>query len=111
MRGTVTIGNKDVEFVSNALTPVLFKRVFHKDFLMETQKKDTDLTVFQELAYIMASQAKDLTSKELMNSVSEEGYYDWLTEFGAMDLMEKVNDIFVIYNSQTQTTSKSKKNR
>lgn len=108
--GTVRIGDKDVEMVANALTPVLYKKVFHRDFLQETQKKDLDLTIFQELGYIMSKQAEGLSVKELTTTLSENGYYEWLMDFGAMEIMEKVNDIFTIYNRQAKATSKSKKN-
>lgn len=106
----VSVGNREIEMMSNGLTPVLYKRVFHKDFLLETQKKDIDLTVFQELAYVMTAQAQGTDIKKLMTGLSEESYYEWLEGFEPMDLMEAVNDIFAVYHDQTKSMSHSKKN-
>lgn len=110
MKGTVKIGNKNVEMFANAFTPVLYKRIFHKDFLMESQKKDMDMTIFQELAFVMAKQATATNAKELMNGLTVDDYYEWLADFEAMEIMESVNDIFALYHSQTRSTSRSKKN-
>lgn len=110
MKGTVKIGDKNVEMFANALTPVLYKRIFHKDFLLESQKKDMDMTIFQELAFVMAKQANATSAKELMNELGIDDYYEWLGNFEAMEIMEKVNEVFALYHSQTKSTSKSKKN-
>lgn len=110
MKGTVKIGNKNVDMVANALTPVLYKKIFRKDFLVESQKKDMDLTIFQELAFVMASQAQIVSAKQLMTELNVESYYSWLEEFEAMEIMEAVNDIFALYHSQTKVSSTSKKN-
>lgn len=110
MKGTVKIGDKNVEMFANALTPVLYKRIFHKDFLLESQKKDMDMTIFQELAFVMAKQANATSAKELMNELGIDDYYEWLGNFEAMEIMEKVNEIFALYHSQAKSTSTSKKN-
>ena len=110
MKGTVKIGDKNVEMVANALTPVLYKRVFRKDFLLESQKKDIDMTIFQELAFVMASQAQIIRAKQLMTEQRVESYYEWLEGFEEMEIMEAVNDIFALYHSQTKVSSRSKKN-
>lgn len=109
MRGTVKLGNKNVEMDANAFTPVLFRKVFKKDFIKESQKEDVDITIFQELGFIMASQAKELSIKEL-TELTVESYYEWLMEYEALDIMQAVNDIFSLYSAQTKTTSRSKKN-
>lgn len=108
MKGNVKIGKQDVEMVANAFTPVLFQKLFHKDFLMESQKKDINLTLFQELGFVMAQQATDKTTKELVE-LSLDDYYAWLEEFEAMDIMNAVQDIFALYSGQTAITSKPKK--
>lgn len=109
MRKAVIIGTHSVDMVSNALTPVLFKRVFHKDLLLETQKKDLDLTLFQELGYVMMMQASGLSAKDLTNAISYDGYMEWLEQFEALDIMSAVNEIFELYSAQNMPTSKSKK--
>lgn len=109
MRGTVKLGNKDVEMNANAFTPVLYRKVFQKDFLKESQKENLDVTIFQELGFIMASQAKIPEIKEL-TALTIDSYYAWLMDFEALDIMNSVNDIFALYSKQSKSTSKSKKN-
>lgn len=108
MRKTLLIGEHEVDMVANGLTPVLYKRVFHRDFLAESQKEDTDFTIFQELGFIMSQQATRPV-KELMNDITEEEYWEWLSQFDAMDLVNNVGEIFAIYQGQAKSTSKAKK--
>ena len=56
MRGTITFGDKPTELVANGATPVLYKRVFRRDFLNSANKAD-DMDIYVELAFIMAKQA------------------------------------------------------
>lgn len=108
MKGTIKIGEHDVEMLANGLTPVLYKRIFHRDFIMESQKKDADLTIFQELGFVMAKQAEEATVKDLMN-MSLDAYYEWLMQFEAMDVINSVTEIFALYAAQAQSTSTAKK--
>ena len=59
MRGTITFGDKPVELVANGATPVLYKRVFRRDFLNSANKAD-DMDIYVELAFIMAKQAEKI---------------------------------------------------
>lgn len=109
MRGTINFGERPVELVANGATPVLYKRVFRRDFLNSANKQD-DMDVYVELAFIMAKQAeKPLT--ELINSLKYEDYLEWIESFGAMDVVEKVTDIFALYQGQAMQTSTSKKKK
>lgn len=109
MRGTIEFGGKPVELVANGATPVLYKRVFRRDFLSSANKQD-DMDVYAELAFIMAKQAeKPLT--ELINALKYEDYLEWIENFGAMDLVEKATDIFTLYQGQAMQTSVSKKKK
>lgn len=109
MRGTIDFGGKSVELVANGATPVLYKRVFRRDFLSSANKAD-DMDVYVELAFIMAKQAeKPLT--ELINALKYEDYLEWIENFGAMDLVEKATDIFTLYQGQAMQTSVSKKKK
>jgi hypothetical protein len=110
MRRTINIGGKDIDMVANGLTPVIYKRIFRRDFLAETQKEDLDLTIFQELGFVMAMQSEK-PMKELMEGLTIENYYEWLEGFGAMDIISKVNEIFAVYQAQNRPTSIPKKKR
>ena len=107
MRGTIDFGGKPVELVANGATPVLYKRVFRRDFLNSANKAD-DMDVYVELAFIMAKQAEKPMA-ELINSLKYEDYLEWIENFGAMDIVEKVTDIFSLYQGQAVQTSVSKK--
>ena len=107
MRGTIEFGDKPVELVANGATPVLYKRVFRRDFLSSANKAD-DMDVYVELAFIMAKQAEKPMA-ELINSLKYEDYLEWIENFGAMDIVEKVTDIFSLYQGQAVQTSVSKK--
>ena len=107
MRGTITFGDKPTELVANGATPVLYKRVFRRDFLSSANKAD-DMDVYVELAFIMAKQAEKPMA-ELINSLKYEDYLEWVEGFGAMDIVEKVTDIFALYQGQAVQTSVSKK--
>lgn len=108
MRGTIKLGDKDVEMYANAMTPVIYKRIFRKDFLVESQKKDVDMTIFQELGFVMAVQAEKGT-RDILDNVTIDNYYEWLEGFEALDIIGNVTDIFALYSNQTVSTSVSKK--
>ena len=42
MRGTVKIGETDVDMLANAASAFIYKRIFHKDFLTSIEQKYTD---------------------------------------------------------------------
>ena len=108
MRGTIYFGEKPVELVANGATPVLYKRVFRRDFLNSANKAD-DMDIYVELAFIMAKQAEKPLS-ELINGLKYEDYLEWVQDFEAMDIITKVTDIFSLYQGQAVQTSVSKKN-
>ena len=107
MRGTIEFGGKPVELVANGATPVLYKRVFRRDFLSSANKAD-DIDIYVELAFIMAKQAEKPLS-ELINGLKYEDYLEWVQDFEAMDIITKVTDIFSLYQGQAVQTSVSKK--
>ena len=107
MRGTIEFGDKPVELVANGATPVLYKRVFRRDFLNSANKAD-DMDIYVELAFIMAKQAEKPLS-ELINGLKYEDYLEWVQDFEAMDIITKVTDIFSLYQGQAVQTSVSKK--
>ena len=107
MRGIIDFGGKPVELVANGATPVLYKRVFRRDFLNSANKAD-DMDIYVELAFVMAKQAEK-PLPELINSLKYEDYLEWIENFGAMDIVEKVTDIFTLYQGQAVQTSVSKK--
>ena len=59
MRGTVKIGQRDVDMLANAASPFIYKKIFHKDFLMTVgtnyvdangkQQTDVDTSAITEM--------------------------------------------------------------
>lgn len=109
MYGKVHIGNKDVEMVANAASPYIYRQVFHEDFLKKVQEKDIEPDLFVKMGYIMMKQAEaDAKMSDLMK-LTIDGFYAWLFEFEAMDVLTASADISNIYLGQTEGLSTPKK--
>ena len=56
----ISVGDREVDFVANAATPIYFKRIFHKDLFAEMMSAgDSGDTESQfALAFVMAKQAE-----------------------------------------------------
>lgn len=108
MRGTVRIGDKDVEMVANGATPFIYKRVFRRDFLQTTQTED--MCVYTELAFVMTMQAVKPMS-ELLKNLTVDDFYTWVEGFEAMDILNKAAEIFALYQGQANPSSTSKKKK
>ena len=109
MRRTIKIGDKDIDMLATATTPILYKRLFRQDFLATAL--DENMDCYAELSYIMARQAEGLPPTELIGKLKIEEFYAWLDTFGPMDFVNAASDIFAFYNSQTKTTSIPKKKK
>lgn len=99
MKNEITIDNKTFEMASNALTPILYRQIFKKDFLREITgfkslkgKKADDYTeddidnfsrrseAFSRIAFVMAKQAEISVAAELVK-LTELDYLTWLSDF------------------------------
>ena len=111
MKGTVTIGSVEVGMLATAASPILYKRVFHKDFfkaLNSAQKDESEgVSLFEEMGFIMAMQ--DCKSVEELSKLTEDNYIEWLNQFGAEEMLLAVSDIAQIYRGQEVTNSAPKK--
>lgn len=111
MRGTIKIGDKDVEMLANGASPFLYKRIFHRDFLIATgNKKEMDMDVITEMGFVMHLQTQK-EFKEILDSVTQADFYEWVGEFEALDLPMAAPNIFALYKGQEEITTTSKKNR
>ena len=104
MKGTVKIGEIEVGMVANAASPYIFKQVFHEDFLTKLQESNPDPDLFQKMAYIMAKQDELDKMADLMK-LNKEGYYEWLMQFDAMDVLYAMDEISELYLAQKKGTS------
>lgn len=111
MRGTIKIGDKDVEMLANGASPFLFKRIFHKDFLLATGSgEDIDVDVITEMGFVMYMQTQK-EFKEILDTVTPSDFYEWVCGFEALDLPMAAPSIFALFKGQEATTTTSKKNR
>lgn len=104
MKGTVTIGDKEVGMVANAATPYIYKNVFHEDFLRKLQEKTPDTDLFERMAFIMAKQAEIEKMSELMK-LTEQGFYEWASQFEPMELLYATDEVSKIYLAQKKSDS------
>lgn len=109
----VKIGEKEIDLLANAATPIRYKMVFGEDIMVafnqiNGKKRDEGeiLDISSQLAFIMSKQAT--CNREELKGLTKEVYVDWLEEFGPMDFVNASKDIFDTYLGTTGTTSKSK---
>lgn len=109
MKGTINIGNKEVEMLANGASPFLYKRIFRKDFF--TAVGDTsqiDIDAFTEMGFVMHMQAvKEF--KDILDNVTVNDFYAWVADFEALDLPMAVREIMALYYDQSKQTVTQKK--
>ncbi len=120
MRGTVKIGERDVDMLANAASPFIYKKIFHKDFLMTVgtnyvdadgkQKTDVDTNAITEMAFVMHMQTVK-TFKEILDTVTVDDFGAWVSEFEALDFAMAMAEIMGLYYQQQKTTVSPKKKR
>ena len=118
MRGTVKIGERDVDMLANAASPFIYKKIFHKDFLMTVgtnyvdadgkQKTDVDTNAITEMAFVMHMQTEK-TFKEMLDAVTVEDFVAWISEFEPLDFAMAMTEIMGLYYQQQKTTVTQKK--
>jgi len=103
MKKTITIDEKEIAFVANAMTPLLYKKWIGEDLLviMPTLQNDPSATaeVFTKLAYVMAKQA-DPEVGDLE---------EWLEQFGIFSLYNALPQLTDMWNVENKTTVAPKK--
>ena len=116
MRRILNIGGNDVAFESNAVTPILYKAEFGRDYLAEMLKLSTavdiledpkkaspedfdklDFDVFSRLAWAMAKTAERDNTKS---------YLEWLTEHKNFNVMEHAGVIADLVQSNFNVKKK-----
>lgn len=111
MRGTIEIEGKPIKFEANGATPVMYRRMFHSDFLVEMKKLNDqlkatgsieDLSPVENLAYLMAWQA----DPESVPGAIEE----WLAGFeDPLSIYVASNEIMRLWNLSAGKVSELKK--
>lgn len=125
MEKTILIDDKEVKMKASALVPRLYRFRFRRDMIsdmntlrkayskainlpedateeekMDAQLSAMDLTIFENVAYIMAKHA----DKNQPDSPDE-----WLDQFDMFSIYEVLPHIIELWNMSTSTTSEPKK--
>lgn len=107
----VKVGDKTIQFLSNGVTPIVYKQLFKSDLMgLIVEGKGTEVASDKapELAFVMAMQAQGKSAAELMK-LSYEDYYDWLLQFEPLDLTMAGAEIVDVYISNSLPSSEPKK--
>lgn len=108
MKATIAVGEKHIDLVCNAFTPILFKQIFRRDFMVEfsnTSDKASDLiSKAKELSQLQ----KDFDDKKVTRE-------EYLKRFSALDIssegmgtlndrVELISMLTFVMNKQSQET-------
>lgn len=108
----ITVGVKTIPFLSNGVTPLLYKQLFKNDLLKSLNNNgeyEIASEKVPELGYIMAKQAEDGIKIADLMKLNLEGYYEWLSQFEPLDMVMAGGDIVGVYLSDSIPTAESKK--
>ena len=111
MEKTINIGNREIKLKATANTPKRYRNTFNEDLLIKLQDLfnhmdkngafvgNADLSVVENLAYIMAKQADDTIGTQ----------EEWLDNFEATDIYNAMPEIMGVWGASTSTLSTAKK--
>lgn len=121
LKKTVKIDGKEITFKASAAVPRIYRLKFNRDMFVDLQKiaksvnkkgkskqKEEseipieDLSMFEQIAYVMAQHADPgNTPEDIM---------DWLEQFNTFSVYQILPAILELWNLNEQTKSKAKKN-
>jgi len=128
MTKDIRIGGEVVPGVANALTPVLYRNIFNRDFMVEISsfaklkgKKPSEYTTadtalalersqaFARLAFIMKEQAIGKSVKELVK-LTEFDFFEWLTNYEptAFDNVDTIADVLALWSGNAKSGIEAK---
>lgn len=103
----------DVPFLANAATSYRYKTMFKQDLLVLFQTFEHngtyDIDFVEQLAYIMAMQAKAKTGEIDLTTINVDSMVSWLEQFGSFAIYNKAQEILSVYLDNTTITSSEKK--
>lgn len=110
MTGYVTLGNTKRGLTANGLSPVIFRKVFKKDFLTGRVEKQNDngglVELYGKMAFIMAMQFEKPQAE--LFKLTEDDYYTFLAGLNAADIENGIGEIHAIYEGNEVPTSDPK---
>lgn len=115
MKKDIQIGDKILTMEATAGTPRRYRMMFHRDLMADMSRlekqykknKDTeeefdalDLTIFENVAFLMAKQA---------GSISDNAIETWLDSFDMFDIYNVLPQILVLWGLENETQIENKK--
>ncbi len=115
MKKDIKIGDKTLTMEATAGTPRRYRMMFHRDLMADMQRLgkqysknkksesefDTlDLTIFENVAFVMAKQA---------GSIKDSSIETWLDSFNMFDIYEVLPQILELWGLETATMVEGKK--
>lgn len=115
MEKIIKIGDKEVTMRATAGTPRRYRAIFHRDLMSDmvrlsdklkkngetgSEFDNLDLTIFENVAYIMAKQADS----------SLPDIDAWFDTFDIFDIYQVLPEILSLWGLETETQVQSKKN-
>lgn len=112
---TITIDGIDVTFYCSAATPIHYRRLFHRDLMLEMQNMQSikngkaemtaeNMEMLDCCAFIMARQAAERHGVPFPSSLEE-----WADQFSMMSLQTAYPTIFELWARNNVTIVKPKK--
>lgn len=112
MKRDIKFGDKTVSFLSNGVTPLIYKQIFNEDLLQALKGNgEWDLVGdhIPKMAFVMAMQAKEgVTAADLMK-ISYDEYIEWLSQFEALDITMHGGEITAAYIADSIPSAQPKK--
>ena len=113
MEKVIKFGDKEIKLKSTAKTLRLYRNTFERDLLVDMQTltksisenkniTDEELEIFENVAFVMASQADE-------NTPSKIG--DWLDLFEPIDIYKACPQILQLWNAASKTSETLKKKK
>lgn len=117
MNKKIMLGDKEIEFSCSAATPILYKKLFRQDLLLDFSALKSFETkeeqgakmneIVAQLAYIMYLEA-NISAQEIFRVLNFEKYIEWLITIEPSQLEKKSTEFIELYSGNSVQTSSPK---
>lgn len=117
MTEKIMLGEKEVEFKASAATPIIYKKIFNNDLLVElsqatklddkTEQGSKMSDIVHGLAYVMYCEA-NLQSTVLFTKLNYQSYIEWLMTIEPSTITDKSADFIKLYQANQKNNNHAK---
>ena len=107
MTDIIKIGNKDVGMMASGSSIRIYRRIFGRDFMTETQEDPPDTGIYQDMGFVMAMQYE--VGSHQADKKTIEDYYNWCDQFTPLELYNAQPAIISLWAKSSESTSNPKK--